>query len=66
VLDIVFDCGFGDVSNFNRSFCTEFGMSPRAFRRQEQRETPDVSAGYVSACGQASSISEQMGSSPLG
>ncbi len=61
VLDIAFDCGFGDVSNFNRSFRAEFGMSPRAFRRQEQRE----SGGYVSACGQASSISEQMESSPL-
>jgi AraC family transcriptional regulator len=33
VLDIAFDCGFGDVSNFNRSFRAEFGMSPRAFRR---------------------------------
>jgi AraC-like DNA-binding protein len=63
VLDIAFDCGFRDVSNFNRSFRAEFGMSPRAFRRQEQRETPGVSAGYVSACGQASFISEQIGSS---
>lgn len=34
VLDIAFDCGFGDVSNFNRAFRTEFGLSPRAFRRQ--------------------------------
>jgi AraC family transcriptional regulator len=33
VLNIAFDCGFGDVSNFNRSFRAEFGMSPRAFRR---------------------------------
>ena len=33
VLDIAFDCGFGDVSNFNRSFRAEFGMSPRAFRQ---------------------------------
>jgi AraC family transcriptional regulator len=32
VLDVAFDCGFGDVSNFNRAFRTEFGMSPRAYR----------------------------------
>jgi len=32
VLDIAFDSGFGDISNFNRGFHTEFGMSPRAFR----------------------------------
>lgn len=33
VLEIAFDCGFGDVSNFNRSFRAEFGRNPRAFRR---------------------------------
>jgi AraC family transcriptional regulator len=33
VLDVALECGFGDVSNFNRAFRTEFGMSPRAFRR---------------------------------
>jgi len=33
ILDVVFDCGFGDVSNFNRTFRAEFGLSPRAFRR---------------------------------
>ena len=32
VLDIALDCGFGDVSNFNRAFRIEFGMSPRRFR----------------------------------
>jgi AraC-like DNA-binding protein len=32
VIDIALDCGFGDVSNFNRAFRTEFGMSPRVFR----------------------------------
>jgi AraC-like DNA-binding protein len=32
VLDIAFDSGFGDVSNFNRAFRAEFGVSPRAFR----------------------------------
>jgi AraC family transcriptional regulator len=33
VLDIALDCGFGDVSNFNRAFRTEFGASPRAYRQ---------------------------------
>jgi AraC-like DNA-binding protein len=32
VLDIALDAGFGDVSNFNRSFRSEFGVSPRAYR----------------------------------
>jgi AraC-like DNA-binding protein len=34
VLDVAFDCGFGDVSNFNRAFRHEFGMSPRVFRQR--------------------------------
>ena len=33
VLDLALDSGFGDVSNFNRAFRSEFGMSPIAFRR---------------------------------
>jgi AraC family transcriptional regulator len=33
VLDIALDSGFGDVSNFNRAFRAEFGMSPRAYRQ---------------------------------
>lgn len=32
VLDVALDCGFGDVSNFNRSFRAEFGESPKVFR----------------------------------
>jgi AraC-like DNA-binding protein len=32
VLDIALDCGFGDVSNFNRTFRAEFGRSPRVYR----------------------------------
>jgi AraC-like DNA-binding protein len=35
VADIAFDSGFGDVSNFNRAFRSEFGASPRAYRRRE-------------------------------
>ena len=34
ILDIALDCGFGDVSNFNRMFRAEFGRSPRAYRRR--------------------------------
>jgi AraC-like DNA-binding protein len=34
VLEIALDCGFGDVSNFNRTFRAEFGISPRIYRRQ--------------------------------
>jgi AraC family transcriptional regulator len=33
ILDVAFDCGFGDVSNFNRTFRSEFGCGPRAYRR---------------------------------
>lgn len=32
VLDVAFDCGFGDVSNFNRAFRNEFGANPRAWK----------------------------------
>lgn len=37
VLDVALDCGFGDVSNFNRSFRAEFGVSPRAYRAGADR-----------------------------
>ena len=33
VVDVAFDCGFGDVSNFNRSFRAEFGVAPLHWRR---------------------------------
>ena len=32
VLDIALDCGFGDVSNFNRAFRAEFGVNPSRYR----------------------------------
>lgn len=32
IIDVALDTGFGDVSNFNRAFRAEFGMSPRAYR----------------------------------
>jgi len=34
VLDVALDCGFDDVSNFNRAFRAEFGMTPRVFRQR--------------------------------
>jgi AraC-like DNA-binding protein len=34
ILNVIMDCGFGDVSSFNRAFRHEFGMSPRQFRRE--------------------------------
>jgi AraC-like DNA-binding protein len=37
VLDIALDCGFGDVSNFNRAFRREFATRPQNFRRQGLR-----------------------------
>ena len=33
ILDVAFDCGFGDLSNFNRAFRREFGVRPGAYRR---------------------------------
>jgi AraC-like DNA-binding protein len=32
ILDVAFDCGFSDVSNFNHAFRREFGVSPRAYQ----------------------------------
>lgn len=34
VIDVAFDSGFGDVSNFNHAFRRELGMSPRQYRRR--------------------------------
>ena len=34
ISDVALDCGFGDVSNFNRAFRGEFGMSPRQWMRR--------------------------------
>jgi AraC-like DNA-binding protein len=32
IIDVAFRSGFSDVSNFNRAFRAEFGMSPRGYR----------------------------------
>ncbi len=36
IIDIALDSGFGDISNFNRTFRSEFGVSPRAYRKVRQ------------------------------
>ena len=33
ITDVAFDVGFGDLSNFVRTFHRAAGVSPRAFRR---------------------------------
>ena len=40
IIDVAFESGFGDLSNFNRAFRAEFGVSPRAYRRR-----PTATAG---------------------
>ena len=40
VIDIAFAAGFGDISNFNRSFRAEFGVAPAAYRRQVGKGDP--------------------------
>jgi AraC family transcriptional regulator len=42
VLDIALDSGFGDVSNFNRSFRREFGFTPTEFRRSACRNARNL------------------------
>lgn len=32
IVDVALDCGFADLSNFNRAFRAEFGINPRAYR----------------------------------
>jgi AraC-like DNA-binding protein len=44
VIDVALDSGFGDVSNFNRAFRAEFGVSPRAYRRAVRRPPCPTSA----------------------
>lgn len=36
IIDIALDSGFGDISNFNRTFRSEFGATPRAYRKLTQ------------------------------
>jgi AraC-like DNA-binding protein len=32
IVDVALGCGFGDVSNFNRAFRAEFGVTPGSWR----------------------------------
>jgi AraC-like DNA-binding protein len=41
VLDVALDSGFGDVSNFNRAFKAEFGVSPKVFRAHDRASSSD-------------------------
>jgi AraC family transcriptional regulator len=36
VVDVAFETGFGDVSNFNRAFRAEFGVSPTRYRQRQR------------------------------
>jgi AraC-like DNA-binding protein len=38
IIDVALDSGFGDISNFNRAFRTEFGISPRLYRRSRTND----------------------------
>jgi AraC-like DNA-binding protein len=33
IIQIAFDCGFGDIANFNRAFRAEFGVTPTTYRK---------------------------------
>ena len=37
IIDVALECGFDDVSNFNRAFRKEFGASPRMYRARMSR-----------------------------
>lgn len=38
VSEIAFRCGFSDAAHFSRAFRDKFGLSPRAFRQQQETE----------------------------
>jgi len=37
VIEIALECGFNDVSNFNRAFREEIGVAPREYRRRSRK-----------------------------
>jgi Helix-turn-helix domain len=59
ILDIALDCGFGDVSNFNPLFRTEFGVSPHTYRLTVNGRAPRGEmriVGDAGWCGTASPV----------
>jgi AraC-like DNA-binding protein len=34
VIEIAYECGFNDVSAFNRAFRAEFGVNPQGYRKR--------------------------------
>jgi AraC-like DNA-binding protein len=40
ILDIALETGFGDLSNFNRTFRAEFGVTPKAWRNSAKNGAP--------------------------
>jgi len=36
IVDVAFDAGFGDISNFNKAFRGEFGVSPTTYRQRRR------------------------------
>lgn len=50
VVDVAFDSGFGDLSNFNRTFRAELGATPTEYRRAARR-LPQPSRSYLEAGG---------------
>jgi AraC-like DNA-binding protein len=45
IIDIAFESGFGDLSNFNRAFRAELGVSPRVYRRTARATTAKAKGG---------------------
>jgi AraC-like DNA-binding protein len=39
VIEVALESGFGDISNFNRSFRAEFGVAPQTYRQRIWSET---------------------------
>lgn len=50
IVDVALDCGFDDVSNFNRAFRAEFGTNPRAYREQHERRGVSTASRTGAEC----------------
>lgn len=42
IINIALNCGFGSVSNFDRVFLAETGISPREYRKQANKYPPEA------------------------